>query len=41
MTVDEAIEAIRILHEIDIRLFGESWTDVAIRERHMQEMSQP
>ena len=33
MTADELIEAFRMLHEIDIRLFGESWTDVATEER--------
>jgi hypothetical protein len=32
MTANELIEAFRMLHEIDIRLFGESWTDVAMRE---------
>jgi hypothetical protein len=38
MTVGEAISAMRILHEIDIRLFGESWTDAATRERRLQEL---
>lgn len=35
MTVDEAIQAIQVLHELDMRLFGESWTDAAIRERSL------
>lgn len=35
-TVDEAIQAFRVLHELDMKLFGESWVDAAIRERHLE-----